>query len=263
MASNPSRYKTIISNEDSNIKVIKIDNIPEFDYEEYCYDDQDDYKKFIDDIEKEIRRSFEYEEYVQYLRDNFDMNKCSFFEGISNKETTKIKIHLHHSPLTLYEFVVIVLDKRKFYHESLDIEDVAKEVVYIHYCLMVGLIPLCETAHQLVHNEFLFVPTDRVLGNYKSFMEMYDPWIPVQIKQKIARLEEYTRTYNEAENMGILQPSFVYIDLSGTYKLPKYEDIYELMSKRMNIIKQNNYSMEPIPLVVFIDENGNVIKDKH
>ena len=87
-----------------------------------------------------------------YLRNYMNMDHCAFFKGVSNFDTTGIKIHVHHSPITLYEIVVIIMDKRKFYNESLDIEMVAKEVIYVHYCALIGLIPLCQTVHKLVHS---------------------------------------------------------------------------------------------------------------
>ena len=55
MASNPSRYKTVVSEESSDIKVIKVNNIPQYETTEYCLEDNDDFKKYIEDIEKEVR----------------------------------------------------------------------------------------------------------------------------------------------------------------------------------------------------------------
>lgn len=259
MASNPSKYKTIHTGDEESFSVVKVESIPPYDIEEYCLEDNDDFKKYIQDIENRVRKSFEYQEYVKYLRENMDMNKCSFFDGITNRDTTKIKIHIHHSPITLYEITVIIVNKRRFYHESLDVEDVSKEVTYTHYCLLIGLIPLCQTVHELVHNEFLFVPNNAVMGKYNDFLEMYDPWVPDQLKAKYKRLEEFTLAYNEAENLNILQPHYIFLDLEGTYKFPKYEDLTMFLNNRMNAIKDNGFSLEPRPLVYFYDERGNIV----
>ena len=258
MASNPSRYKTVVSEESSDIKVIKVNNIPQYETTEYCLEDNDDFTKYIEDIEKEVRNSFEYQEMIQYFRNNMDMNRCSALGGVSNKEETKIKIHIHHSPITLYEITVIVQEKRRFYHESLDIEDVAKEVCYVHYCLLVGLIPLCETVHDLVHNEFYFIPNYAVMGGYDKFLEMYDPWVPTQIKQKLDRLEKYSETFDETENMKILEAHYIYLDIEGMDRLPSYQELANSMQTRMKALRENGYSMEPKPLVYFHDENGNI-----
>lgn len=258
MAVEPSNIKQIQYNGEI-MNVISMDEIPEYDREDYNLSDAKDREKYFKDIERIVRNSFEYREYVSYLRDYMDMNKCSFFENVNNIESYNIKIHLHHSPITLYEIVVIVFNKRLYYKESLDAEAVAKEVMYVHYCLLIGLIPLCETVHELVHNEYLFVPNSSVLGNYKDFIELYKDWIPPEILAKLDRIEKYTQVYDEAENMNILRTSYIYLDFSGTYKLPKLEDVLEKVKERMEQLKENNFSTTPIPMVTFYDENGNII----
>lgn len=258
MAVEPSNIKQIQYNGEI-MNVISMDEIPEYDREDYNLSDAKDREKYFKDIERIVRNSFEYREYVSYLRDYMDMNKCSFFENVNNIESYNIKIHLHHSPITLYEIVVIVFNKRLYYKESLDAEAVAKEVMYVHYCLLIGLIPLCETVHELVHNEYLFVPNSSVLGNYKDFIELYKDWIPPEILAKLDRIEKYTQVYDEAENMNVLRTSYIYLDFSGTYKLPKLEDILEKVKERMGLLKENNFSTTPIPMVTFYDENGNII----
>lgn len=262
MASEPTRIKNISMNLDkspSEVKVLEIHYLQPYTRDEYSMEDNKELEKFIDDVEKDCRGSFEYQEMIKYFRENMNMDRCSFMSGITNKESTKMKIHIHHSPITLYEIVVTVLEKRKFYHESLEKEDVAKECVYAHYCLLIGLIPLCETIHQLVHNKYLFIPNDAVMGGYSKFIDMYSHWIPNPVKNKLERIEQHTNLYNEAENMGILQPNYVFVDMMGTYKLPKTSDLLDMLNNRMELIKNNGYSLEPKPLVCFYDEYGNLI----
>lgn len=258
MAIEPSNIKTVQNNGEA-MKVVQMDVLPEYDKEDYNLSDDKDREKYFKDIEKIVRGSFEYREYVGYLRDYMDMNKCSFFENVNNLESFNIKIHLHHSPITLYEIVVIVFNKRLFHKESVDSEMVAKEVMYVHYCLLIGLIPLCETVHELVHNEYLFIPNSSVLGNYKDFIEMYKQWIPPEIIAKLDRIETHTQIYDEQENMNVLKTSYVYLDFSGAYKLPKLEDVLEVVKNRMNQLRDNNFSTTPTPMVVFYDEDGNII----
>lgn len=258
MAVDPSNIKQV-DYKGQKINIVKMDVLPEFDKQDYNLSDNKDRQKYFKDIEKIVRASFEYREYTSYLRDYMDMNKCSFFENVNNLESFDIKIHLHHSPITLYEIVVIIFNKRMDNRESLDAEMVAKEVMYAHYCLLIGLIPLCETVHELVHNEYLFVPNSAVLGNYKDFIEMYKKWIPNDIIAKLDRIEAHTQVYNEEENKNVLSTSYVYLDFSGAYKLPKLEDILKKVTDRMDAVRENNYSVNPTPMVTFYDENDNKI----
>ena len=140
--------------------ILVIDDIPSYDIKDYDLFDEKDFNKYLQDIERIIRSSMEYREFINYLREYMDMNKCSFFENVSNINSYKIKIHIHHHPLTLYDIVVIVYNKRSFFEESLEAEMVAKEAMYIHYFMMVGLIPLSETVHDLVHDQLIFIPLD-------------------------------------------------------------------------------------------------------
>ena len=206
MASEPFNIKRVQAPSDKVEILVMNDELPPFDIVDYRSDEED---KLINDVENLCRHSFTYQEWVQYLRNYMDMNKCSFFEYISNVDTTSIKIHLHHSPITLMEMVVTILEKRKFYKESLLIEAIAKEVMYVHYCTMVGIIPLCETVHELVHNQFIFVPNSAVMGNYKWFIDQYGPWIPTQVRNKYDNIEQWTKFYDEESNTNAIKAGHI------------------------------------------------------
>jgi hypothetical protein len=78
--------------------------------------------------------------------------------------------------------------KRMRNAEPMFIEAVAHEVLFCHYNLMVGLIPLSETVHEMVHNLYLFIPLDKLFGYYKLFIEAYYEYIPEEILNKLAEL---------------------------------------------------------------------------
>ena len=164
----------IIVDKNSNNE-LKLNNIPECDFLIWDLEDDKDLKKYYATIEKEIRTSFEYREMIQYLRNNYGMDECSFIK-VSNKDNFNIKIEVHHYPFTLYDIVLIVYRKRIFYQELLDVEMVAKEVTILHYKLLVGLISLSKTVHQLVHDGKLFIPVNNVLGRYRNFVDIYKPF---------------------------------------------------------------------------------------
>ena len=162
----------IILVEDNKNTELKINNVPEFDLLVWDLEDDKELKKYYTTIEREVRKSFEYREMINFLRDNYGMDECSFLK-VSNKDNFNIKIEVHHYPFTLYDIVVIVYKKRIFYQESLDVEMVSKEVTMLHYKLLVGLISLSKTVHQLVNDGKLFIPIDHVLGRYDLFIDFY------------------------------------------------------------------------------------------
>lgn len=224
-------------------ETIKLTEIPPYDIQDYDVFDEKDFRKYINDVKKTARGSLEYKMLMEYLKKNFNMRKSSFFENINNEDTNKIKIEMHHSPYTLEDICTAVFNKRVFYGEDLDVEDVAKEVMYIHYFLIVGLIPLSETEHELVHNQYLFIPTDKVSGNYKEFEEIYSPWIPEDTKDKIKAVEDKTRIYNEEANKAILQQKQIPIELNdntGLYQLPTMENMETIINSRLQEIRYQN-----------------------
>ena len=137
-------------------------DIPEPDFEDYDIFDDKDFKRYVQDVEKMVRNSREYKRLIKYLRENMGMDRDIFYENVSNADRSKMKIEIHHTPFDLYTIVQVVIQKRLFYNENMDIEMVSKEVMELHYKLMIGLVPLSTTAHELVHNKYLFVPTDTI-----------------------------------------------------------------------------------------------------
>ena len=65
--------------------------------------------KFIKHIEKIIRMSYEYKEYINYLKEEYNMTFCSVYENINRDNIPKVRIEIHHEPFTLYDIVNIVL----------------------------------------------------------------------------------------------------------------------------------------------------------
>lgn len=229
--------------------ILVLDEFAPYDEEEFNIYDEKDFKKYIQEVEKCCRSSFEYKNFVNYLRDYMDMNKCAFFKNVTNKDTFKIKIELHHCPFTLYDIVMTVFNKRLFYHEDLEVEMVAKEVMYIHYFCMVGIIPLAETVHELVHNRVVFIPIDNVFGNYQEFMEVYKEFIPEDAMQRYEAMEAQTLVYNEEANLQVLQQSPLILQLpddtgSGLYELPKLEGIVNLMKSKVLEMKSSPQLIE-------------------
>ena len=72
--------------------VIKIKDLPPCTIPDYDLNDEKEMVRYLRDIEKVVRTSFEYRQMINYLREYLDMNKCSFYQAVSNIDTTKIRI---------------------------------------------------------------------------------------------------------------------------------------------------------------------------
>ena len=189
------------------------------------------------------------------------MNRCAFLNNITNENTFKIRIEIHHSPFTLRDICSTVINKRMKNGECMYIEAVAYEVIYLHYCLMVGLIPLSETVHELVHSQYIFVPVDKVYGYYKQFIEQYD--VDQELLDKLYQLEQLTLEGNmNQQYKDVLEKKYIQIDMgySEEQQVEQLHQLQTILKEKMNnfrndINEPTNYTIdkpktnnEPVPL---------------
>lgn len=240
--------------------IITVKDVEPFSGEVYCLDDEKDFKKYITDIEKDIRRSIEYRIYISYLRDNMQMNKCAYLSGITNEETYGIKIEIHHYPFSLYDVVTIVVRKRMYYGENMSVRMVAKEAMKLHYQLLIGLIPLSETVHELAHSGKLFIPSDKVMGRYNVFIDYYKPFCDPDQLETIDRIEKYS----EEQRSSILDTTILnqnrinYEIKSQEFMLPDTNLINNAMLVQIKSIKDNNYILPSINDKLMIEQKPEV-----
>lgn len=186
---------------------------------EYVIMSDKDKLRLIKDIERIVRRSDEYKQYIQFLRTEINMSECIFFENVSNKNNnTGISIEIHHEPIDLFTIVNTVLDKWIDLDWDINPLLISEEVMQLHYKNQVGLVPLSATVHQLVHNGKIFIPLQNVYGNYLSFIEDYGEYISdntSNILQTKLRMSKEIET----PDTSILEKKYVYLDVEG-FTLP-------------------------------------------
>jgi hypothetical protein len=197
-----------------------ISNIKKCDDEFVILNDKDKIK-MIKTLEKIVRSSMEYREYIEYLKDSVNMDKCSFFNNITSKNAKhRISIEIHHEPFTLYDLCRIVLEKfiKKFdYIWPLSI---AEEVMKIHYQNKVGVLPLSVTVHQLVHSGKIFIPLQCVYGDYCTFLEEYKPYISQELNDILYMKLQMSKNEND---LSILEKKFIYLQTEGIESLEKIQ----------------------------------------
>lgn len=152
--------------------VITIDKIPdpEFDMKYYEYDE-----KAVKRTEALIRSSFEYRELISFMKNNLDVNHCSFYPEYGS--INGLTIELHHSPFTLYDITEAVIRRMMKEYGYWESFRVVEEVNRLHYEFKVGLTPLNPTAHKLVHSGSLVVHPKIVLGFWKEFYGEYNNYL--------------------------------------------------------------------------------------
>lgn len=181
-------------------------------------------EKFVKRCEKIIRSSQEYKDYISFLRENIDMDRCAFFNNVTNESNRRIKIEIHHEPFTLYDIVFTVVNK--FIAEGIPLNDlmIAEEVMDLHYNNMVGLIPLSLTIHQVVHkSNKIVIPINLCYGDFRKFLDEYEEYIPEGLYDKLESKIAATKILN-SQSFDAIQTQFEYIEVDGV-QLPQKVEI--------------------------------------
>lgn len=205
--------------EEKRIRIEKYGAPDDMEYTVTLNSDRDK-EKFIKRIESLVRSSMEYRDYVAYLKEYVNMNKCAFFSNVENGQGSKVRIEIHHEPFTLYDIVKTVLNK--YIDECIPINDlyIADEVMELHYRNKVGLIPLSKSLHQIVHNSNeIVIPLQLVYGNYQDFLDEYKDYLDEDMINKLERKINETKTIRK-EMLEKLTPTYVYVETDG-YSLPR------------------------------------------
>ena len=180
--------------------------------------------KFIKRVEKIVRSSKEYRDYIQFLKEHVGLDKCVFFQNVTNggeNKKSRISIEIHHQPCTLYEIVDTVLTK--YQDEGLPINDllIADEVLELHYNNQVGLVPLSKTMHEMIHNSTkVIVPLNMCYGQYSEFLEEYEPYISEEMYEKLERKMNETAALTP-ESFEAIKTEFTYLDVDTVEDVEK------------------------------------------
>lgn len=180
--------------------------------------------KFIKRTEKIIRSSQEYRDYILFLKEHVNMDRCAFFQNVSSEDAKRVKIEIHHEPFTLYDYVAVVVDK--YQAEGLPLNDlsIADEVMELHYNNKVGLIPLSKTIHEVIHNSNkIVIPLNMVYGDYASFLSSpeYESYVE-DLYDKLETKLEATKNLTK-ESFDALTRQFTYIEMENVQPVEKQE----------------------------------------
>ena len=223
-------------------KSIYIKFVPEFNISDYDLSNPKELSKYFKSIERICRNSRTYKKLINFLRENVDMNKCSYFKNVDNTDTYSLKIHIHHTPLTLYDIVTTVYNKRLLNHESLSEMMVAKEIMWLHYNLFVGLIPLSETVHGSVHNGQAFIPTTKVYGMYKTFVKLYEPYMDKELLKVLNSMEEISEDYDNITKLLEVSPVFIDYEEGIGFEFPNTNELVQILSHKLKEMDKSEVS---------------------
>ena len=167
--------------------------LPFYKKEDYFFDIENEVK-FIEGVERNVRKSKYYKRYIAHIKKDLGLNFCQVKGNISEKEEDEGKtrsklIEMHHGPLfTLFDVCSIVLHKMMLDGEKITTFRVAKRVIDEHFAHRVQTVMLLETVHQMVHDRKVFLNLSMGFGDIYSFLDKYMDAIE---KEDIIKIQDY------------------------------------------------------------------------
>jgi hypothetical protein len=98
----------------------------------------------------------------------------------------------------------------------------------------------------MVHNQFLFVPTDKVRGNWREFVKSYYNFINPETLDCIDAAEQATKEYYTSglsKQMELLNHHDIYVNIGGGYALPRKQETNSALRERIAEIKSGGKIM--------------------
>lgn len=190
-------------------------------------------ERFIKELVSQSRRTYEYKSYIKYLKDNFDMNKCSILKNIPEEVMGKVGIELHHFPLSMFDIASILLAESIYKADNRLTDERFSSIAIIHKIILnhwknkIGLVPLSTTMHQSAHDGQLFIHPYSIYGDWLSFITEYKEiisktdWLkPIQEK-----LTAITTSWNNLEEANIKNSNTFQIGLTYNYLIHGSENL--------------------------------------
>lgn len=183
-----NEFDKIISDSNEKIVIKKIDVSKFDDVISHITSVEEIDDKVIRFIERQVRTSYEYRSYINYMKSELDLTRCSIMDGIDTKRSN-ISLEFHHYPFNLYEITDILSKALLNGKTSVSTLDIANLIMAEHFRHNVGLVPLTKTLHEMAHSKSIVIPNSKIVGNYKEFMIKYSNYISADIKERINNME--------------------------------------------------------------------------
>jgi len=141
-----------------------------------------DYDKFVKNVERLVRYSCEYRQWVAYIIEILGVRQCAMTEEL----LSECDIEIHHHPINLYTVCNAVISSYINKGKKFCSYDIATDVIELHFRNKIGYVPLLSDIHKKFHGGFQDIPIEFVSGDYKYIIDTYS--IPDDDLQRICSL---------------------------------------------------------------------------
>ena len=75
---------------DGGKTILELKQAPYFDKMPYDLLEEKSFKKYMTDLERSVRNSFEYRNLIAYLKNAEGMDVCSFLDNVTSRDNTRV-----------------------------------------------------------------------------------------------------------------------------------------------------------------------------
>jgi len=155
------------------------------------------WKKFLTNCKSLVRSSIEYKKFIGDCKRRENGNYCAFLGNISEEDVT---IEIHHSPFTIHEIIEIIANHMICEKPIMSLL-LCHEVMNAHFNNLVGVVPLSETIHQLVHAGKINISIYQIYGDILEFIKRYKNGITLEHLEKVQLFLELSKEELHEENL--------------------------------------------------------------
>lgn len=145
--------------------------------------DESSYSRFIKAVENLVRTSTDYKAFIDYIKNTLGLDFCQVFSKISDVDAT---IEFNHGPIfTLYDICEVELTKFIKTGQRINTFRIADSVLDLHFSMKVNGVLLCKTAHEMFHNQDIFINVKQCIGDVNTYIKENSRYFTPEIKYKI------------------------------------------------------------------------------
>ena len=170
------------------------------------FSNDQEYTRFVKAVERMVRTSEHYKEYINILKTHYGLNYCMLLGNITDDED--VSIEMHHGPLmTLYDVVALITNAAIAHNQPISTFTVTETVLQEHFKHHVQVTMLCKTAHQAVHSNKIFLHPSQAIGDIATLLHTYKDGIDRELALgidtylKLAETHEHTQDSEKLLNL--------------------------------------------------------------
>ena len=163
----------------------------------------DNWVSFVKGVEKAIRTSDDYTDYVAHLKE-MGLTRCQVLGNVDSNMSEKghkVSVEMHHGPiLTLFDYVSVVIGHMLKHDMKITSPRVANLVMDEHWAGNVQTVMLSSSVHQAVDSGKLFISLKQAHGNLNGFIQKYADGFTQNQKEKINKYIELCEKHQSTDN---------------------------------------------------------------